>query len=118
MIALAMATISASSSLSALANCAGRTSSVAPQREQRHAGAARLHQHHPLASPEREAPHSYDTTFDHCRADHAQGLDRDRAGTTPVPTAKVYIDIAAILPPQRISFAPPLLFIGSNACHA
>ena len=49
------------------------------QRKQRHPGTARLYHDHPLAPAEGKAPEPDDTSLGHCRADHPERLDRDRA---------------------------------------
>src|SRR5437763_17206254 len=79
MIARAIATISASRSLSTPPTCAARTSSASAQHEERHAGAARLDRDHPLAPAERETPEPDDACLGHRRADDPQRFLRHRA---------------------------------------
>src|SRR5580704_17167436 len=49
------------------------------QCEQRHSVTARLYHDHALAPAEGEAPEPDDSGLGHCRADHPECLDRDRA---------------------------------------
>src|SRR5947209_4794354 len=93
MIAPAIATISASRSPSALPNCGGRTSPCSAQRKERHPGTARLYHDHPLAPAEGKAPKPDDTNLGHCRADHPEHLDRDRA---------IWIDVVRAVEIDRI----------------
>src|SRR5690242_21215197 len=79
MIAPAIATISASRSPSARPNCGAPHFTCSAQRKQRHPDTARLRHDYPLAPAEGKAPKPDDTNLGHCRADHPEHLDRDRA---------------------------------------
>src|SRR6476660_9823531 len=79
MIAPAIATISVSRSPSVLPNCGTRTSPAARNVNSAIPVPRGSTNDHPLAPAEGKAPKPDDTYLGHCRADHPEHLDRDRA---------------------------------------
>ena len=92
-----MATISASRSPSGGTELRCSNFVCGAQCDQRHSGTARFNHDHPLAPAQREASKPDNSCLGHCRTDHPQRLDCDRAiGIEVIRAVEIdEIDVAA-----------------------